>query len=101
APGRPQLVHDLAQAAARLLIFDLAGDADALKSRHEHQVTAGDADVSAQGRALGTDSFLDDLDEDFLTAFDDFLDGRLVPSGQVVRMRCRPGPRPSAYRAGS
>ena len=48
-----------------------------LSAGHEHQVTAGDADVGAQGRALGADAFLDDLDEHFLAASEDVLDGRL------------------------
>src|SRR5208337_2871240 len=41
---------------------------------------AGDADVGRQGRALGADPFLDDLDQHFLATAEDFLDQRLRPA---------------------
>src|SRR5262249_49367523 len=42
----------------------------------QHQIPAGDADVRAQGRALGPHPLLDDLDDDLLAALEDGLDGR-------------------------
>src|SRR5262249_4781846 len=79
--GRLELVEDLAEPAARLLVDDLAGDADTVEPRHEHEVAAGDADIGAQGGALGADAFLDHLDEDFLAAAKDVLNERLGTAG--------------------
>ena len=77
---RLQLVEDLAQPAALLVVVDLARHADAVEAGHQHEIAAGDADVGAQRRPLGADAFLDDLDEDFLAALEDVLDERLGPA---------------------
>ena len=77
ALGRVELAEDVAEAAAVFVAFDLARDADAAERRHEHQVAAGDADVGGERRPFGADAFLDDLDEDFVAALEDVLDGRL------------------------
>ncbi len=80
ARRRLQLVEDLAQAAARVFVCDLARHADAVEPGHQHEVAAGDADVGAQRRALGADAFLDDLNEHFLAALEDVLNERLGPA---------------------
>src|SRR5262249_4208241 len=67
--------------APGFLINDFARDADTIESRHQHQVAAGNADIRAQGRALGADSFLDHLDEHFLAAAKDVLDERFRAAG--------------------
>src|SRR5205807_6793132 len=76
-----------AEPAAGLVVGDLAGDADAVEPRHQHQVPAGDADVGAQRRAFGADAFLDYLHEHFLAAAEDFLNGRLRPAETVAAHR--------------
>src|SRR5437016_14097639 len=70
----------IAEPAAGILVVDLARDADAIEPGHEDQVAPGNADVGAQGRSLGADAFLDDLDEHFLAALEDVLDERLGPA---------------------
>src|SRR5207248_4644906 len=75
--GWLQLVQDFSQTAALLLVGDFAGDADAIEAGHEHQIPAGNADVSAQSRPLSADAFFDDLDEHFLAAAENVLNERL------------------------
>ena len=77
ALGRIQLVHDLAKLAALAFVDDLAGHADAVEPGHQHEVSAGDADVGRQGRPLGADAFLDDLHQHLVAAAENFLDRRL------------------------
>ena len=77
ALGGIELVHDLAELAALAFVDDLARDADAVEARHEHEVSAGDADVGRQGRPLGADALLDDLDQHLVAAAEDLLDRRL------------------------
>lgn len=58
-----------------LFAFDTTGDAaGAQVVRHQHQVTAGQADEGGQGGALVAALFLLDLDDDFLAFAQDFLD---------------------------
>ena len=45
--GRLELVENLAQAAALLVVGDLARDADPVQAGHENQVAAGDTDIGA------------------------------------------------------
>src|SRR5262249_56321107 len=78
--GGLQLVEDLAQPAAVVVVGDLARDADAVEPGHQDEVAPGDADVGAQGRPLGAQPFLDDLDDDLLAALEDVLDERLGPA---------------------
>src|SRR4029079_6910994 len=89
ARGRLQVAHDVAQAAARLLVGDLARDADAVEPGHQDQVAAGDADVGREGRALGADALLDDLDEHLVAAAEDLLDRGLDQAPSAARA---PGP---------
>ena len=67
--------------------LDLARDADAAQRRHQHQVAAGDADVGGERRALGADAFLDDLDEHFVAAAEDFLNRRLDSRADAEPLR--------------
>src|SRR5262245_18926028 len=83
--GRIQLEHDVAEDAALLVVFDLARDADAAKRRHEHEVATGNADVGAEGRAFGANAFLNNLNEDFVAAAKDFLNGRLDTRASAPR----------------
>ena len=69
-------MHDLAELAALAFVDDLARDADAVQPGHEHEVSAGDADVGREGRPLGADAFLDDLDQHLVAAAEDLLDRR-------------------------
>ena len=48
ALGRVELEHDVAEAAADVLVLDLPRDADAAQGGHEHQVAARDADVGRE-----------------------------------------------------
>src|SRR5581483_7229172 len=73
-------MENVAEPAARFFVVDLAGNPDAVQAGHEHEIAAGDADIGAQGRPLGADTFLDDLDQHFLAALEDVLDERLGPS---------------------
>ncbi len=47
--GGIQLEHDLAELPALPLVDDLARDADAIEPGHQHEVSAGDADVGRTG----------------------------------------------------
>src|SRR5712692_2694303 len=78
--GWLKLVENLAQPMALLIVRDFARYADAIQSRHENQIPAGNTDVGAQGRPLGADSLLDDLHEDFLATAENILDQRLGPA---------------------
>src|SRR5690606_26209537 len=65
--------------AADVFVLDLARHADAAQGRHQHQVAAGDADVGRERGALGADALFDHLDDDFVAAAEDVLNGRLDP----------------------
>lgn len=67
-----------AEFTACVLVLDFSADADALESRHQHEISSRDTDVSGERRSLGSDTFLDDLNEDFAAAFEDFLDWGFV-----------------------
>ena len=69
--------HDLAELAALAFVDDLARDADAVEAGHQDEVSARDADVGREGRPLGADALLDDLDQDLVAAAEDLLDRRL------------------------
>ena len=94
-------MHDLAELAALALVDDLARDADAVQARHQHQVAAGDADVGGEGRPLGADALLDDLDEHLVAAAEDLLDRRLdhAPARGPVRPARAGGSSPRRGRA--
>src|SRR5205085_156420 len=53
--GRIQLMHDVAEAAATLVVLDFARYADAIEPGHQDEIAPRDTDVSAQRRALGAD----------------------------------------------
>src|SRR5262249_56977316 len=96
ALGRLEVGEDLAQAAALLLVADLARDADAVEAGHQHQVAACYADVGAQGRPLGAQALLDDLDDHLLAAAEDVLDERLGAAGAAAAPPPAPRPPPDA-----
>ncbi len=72
-----KLADDAAQPAALVARFDLAGDADVVDRRHEHEEPAGHRHVRGQARALGAERLLDDLDDDLLAFFQQLFDLRL------------------------
>ena len=84
AAHRARKLHfrdDRLQALAVRCRIDLAADAAAMAGiGHEHAVTASQAEVSGQRRALVAALFLDDLDEQHLAAMDHILD--LVAAAQ-------------------
>src|SRR5688572_17919353 len=80
-----QLQHVIAEHAALLLVFDLAGDADSAQGRHKNQIPAGNADVRGKRGAFGTDAFLDDLHEHFIAAAKDILNWRLDARPSAAR----------------
>src|SRR5581483_12176440 len=79
ALGWLEFVEYHAEPVPLIVVGNLARDADAVETRHEDQVAAGNADVGAQRRALGADPLLDDLHEDFLAASENILDEGLGP----------------------
>ena len=82
--GRFQFTKPLSERPAGLVVLDLAADADALQSGHEHEVPAGNADVGRERRALGADPLFDDLHEHFGAALKDLLNRRFVACGTLV-----------------
>ncbi len=84
--GGIEFAHDLAQFATGVVVVDLAADADALQSGHQHEIASGDADVGRERRALGADALLDDLHQHFAAALEDLLDGRLVAGAAIVEV---------------
>jgi hypothetical protein len=76
----------LAEALASFFVFDFAADADALEAGHEYEVAAGDGDIGGESGAFVADAFLDDLDEDFAAALEDFLDWGFVASIAFVEV---------------
>ena len=64
ALGDGQLFEHLPQAAALLLVFDLARDAGRVGAGHQHEVAAGERVVGAQGRGLAAVGVPDDLHQD-------------------------------------
>src|SRR5262249_32640040 len=74
-----ELGGDLLQALAVGRVGDLAGDAAAAaRVGHQHAVAAGEREGGGDRRALVAALFLHDLDQDDLTAGDDFLDAILA-----------------------
>src|SRR5207249_3887489 len=65
--------------------FDLARDTNAPERRHQHQIPARNADVCAERRTLRADAFFDDLDQHFVAAAEDFLNGRLDAGPATAR----------------
>ena len=72
-----ELADDAAQPAALFARFDLAGDADVVHRRHEHQEPAGERGVRRQPRALGAQRLLGHLDDDLLAFLQELFDFRL------------------------
>ena len=70
-----QILGDLLETLAIGRIGDLARDAATPAGvGHKHRITACEGQVGGQGRALVAALLLDDLDQQDLAAFDDFLD---------------------------
>jgi len=59
---------------ALLLVLDLGGHADAAQTRHEHEVTGGDADLGAEPRPLAAQGILDHLHQYLLALVQQVLD---------------------------
>src|SRR5215467_3783606 len=74
-----ELADDAPQACPLLARLDLARDADVVDGRHEDQEPSGHSDMRGQPGALGPEGLLDDLDQDFLAFFQQFLDFWLAP----------------------
>jgi len=76
--GQLQIIHGVLEVLP-VLAFDPARYAAGLGVvRHQHQVTAGQADEGGQRRALVAAFFLLDLDDQFLAFLDQFADAGLV-----------------------
>src|SRR5262249_51790311 len=84
ASRRLQFAQDLAQPPPLLLIGHFSRDPDPVKAGHQNQVSPGDADVGAQGGALGSDSFFDNLNEHFLAALEYVLNQGLGPAQPIA-----------------
>src|SRR5262249_4816773 len=76
------VLQDLLQPPALLVVRDLAGDADMLDRGHEDQIPSGQPDVGRDPRALLTQRLLDDLDQDVLAWLQALLDGAAVAVGR-------------------
>ena len=93
---RLQLVEDLPQPAALVLVLDLAADPALAHARHHHQDSAGNGQIRGQRRPLGADAFLDDLHDDLIAAAQAPLDRRAIATGHLPPDRflnvlpCRP-----------
>src|SRR5579872_690826 len=81
---RPKRFQGRAQLTARRFVGDLAADADALQARHQHQISAGNADIGRERGAFGADALFDHLHQHFAAALEDFLDRRLVANAAFV-----------------
>ena len=99
-----ELLDDAAQARPLFARLDLAGHADVIDRRHEHQEAPRHRDVRRQPRALGAERLLDDLDQDLLALLQQVFDLRLrlipiavavAPADRRVGRRRRPAARPS------
>src|SRR4051795_3149724 len=93
-----ELLDDAAEAGAFFARFDLARDADVIDRRHEHEEAPRHGDVRREPRPLGAERLLDDLDEDFLSLFQQVFDLGLgliavaaaIAAAPFVRLdRCR------------
>ena len=78
--GNIQLIGNFLQALAVRRGADLTADSAAPSGvGHQHAITARQGNISGQGRALITALFLDDLHQQNLPPFDDFLDFVMPP----------------------
>ena len=76
--GQLQLIHRIFQILP-ILALDAARDATGTGVvRHQHEISAGQADEGGQGRALVAALFLVDLDDDGLSFLDQLADPGLV-----------------------
>ena len=75
--GQIEFLENLAETLPFLGRFDFARDAALIAVGHQHEITAGNADIGGKRRALGAHAFFDHLNEDFVAALEDFLDRRL------------------------
>ncbi len=77
-----EFAHDAPQAATLVARIDLAGNADVVDRRHEHQKPAGHRRVRGEAGALGAERLLGDLDDDLLAFLQQLFDlwlGALLP----------------------
>ena len=61
---RREFAHQRLQPRAFVLVLDAGGDADHPRTRQQHQVARGNADLGGQPRALAADRVLDHLHHD-------------------------------------
>ena len=102
--GQVERVEDLTHGPALVLVLDLAADADLVHIREHDQEPAGDAQVAGEGRALGGNAFLENLNDDLLAPLEaaldrralatrgllaDLLGGVLILAGEVLRVKVR------------
>ena len=69
-------VAAVAVVPALLVVDYFPRHADSRHAGHDDEVTAGDADVGRKSRSLVANPFLDHLDQNFLAAVEDLLNGR-------------------------
>src|SRR5262249_14429445 len=69
-----ELADDAAGPAALRPSLDLAGHADVVHGRHEHEDPSRHGHVRGEPRAFGAERLLDDLDEDLLSFLEELFD---------------------------
>ena len=72
-----EFLDDAAQPVALVARLDLAGHADVIDRRHEHEKAAGERRVRRQARALRAERLLGHLDDDLLAFLQQLFDFRL------------------------
>jgi hypothetical protein len=89
ALGRVQFKHDVAQPAAGRFVLDLPRNADPSQRGHQHQISAGNADVGRKRGPLRADAFLNNLHQHLVATAEDFLNGRFEsrPAAEAVVAR--------------
>src|SRR5207237_8350793 len=93
--GRLKLVEEFAQPVLGIVVCDLPRHTDAVKAGHQHEITAGDADVRAQRGPFAADAFLNDLSEHLLAPPEDVLDQWLGPTGAGPTRQAAKRPSPA------
>src|ERR1043166_8711517 len=79
-----ELADDAPQPRSLFARVDLAGNADVVDRRHEHQKPAGHRDVRGETGAFRAERLFDDFDEDFLAGRQQLFDLRLRPRSLLL-----------------
>lgn len=74
--GDVEFEHCRLEFSASVFVLNFSANANTTQRGHQDEVAAWDADVCGERRAFGPDTFLDDLDKDFVASSKDFLNGR-------------------------